>query len=209
MVRLLNKILKTKSVNNDGVAGVSTLNDSVIGIIQHNRSARAKRISIQVKPSGEVRLTTPLKCDMDKALEFLHSRREWIEAARQRQSLRPAAKEYTPAQIAELRVKAKAYLPQRLKQIADHCGLKYRMVTVRTTRSKWGSCSSSGDISLSTFLITLPSHLIDFVILHELAHTVHHNHSAQFHELVNYLTNGAEKRLHQELRGYRCGVVGK
>ncbi len=202
MGRVQSKLFVRKSAN----GGVSTFSDSAIGVVTLNQSARAKRISIQVRPSGEVRLTVPLAVDLERAKEFLRSRREWIVEAQRRQAARPAAVEYTPAEIAQLRAKAVEYLPKRLVEIAAHCGFKHGKISVRTTRSKWGSCSSNNDISLSTFLITLPSHLIDFVILHELSHTIHHNHSPQFHALVDRLTSGHEKELHRELRGYRCGV---
>ena len=79
-----------------------------------------------------------------------------------------------------------------------------RSVTIRATRSKWGSCNGRNDLSLSLYLMTLPEHLRDFVILHELCHTVHHDHSPRFHALLDRLVGGKEKLLNKELRSYRA-----
>ncbi len=78
-------------------------------------------------------------------------------------------------------------------------------VTIRAARTKWGSCTGRNDISLSLYLMTLPEHLRDFVIIHELCHTVHHDHSPRFHALVDRLTGGREKALARELKNY--GII--
>ena len=101
-----------------------------------------------------------------------------------------------------LRREAKEYIPQRVEEIARRIGLEYRSVSVRATRSKWGSCSSRNDLSMSVYLMLLPDHLIDFIIIHELCHTVHRNHSAAFHALVDHHVGGREKELNRELKQF-------
>mgnify|MGYP003593610842 CR=1 FL=1 len=64
------------------------------------------------------------------------------------------------------------------------------------------SCTGTNNISLSLFLMTLPEHLRDFVIVHELCHTVHHDHSPKFHALVDRLVGGNEKALNRELKAF-------
>ena len=88
---------------------------------------------------------------------------------------------------------------RRLSQLT---GLKYAKLTIRASRTKWGSCSGRNTISLSLFLMTLPEHLRDYVIVHELCHTVHHNHSPRFHALVDRMVGGNEKALNRELRAF-------
>ncbi len=169
-----------------------------------NHSSRARRISISVRPSGEVRLTIPKGTSESFALGVLESRREWIEAARKRigtHSPIPAS------QVEELRRRAKLYLPQRITELSQRCGLQFNRLSIRVTRSRWGSCSSENNISLSVFLMILPPRLIDFVIIHELCHTRHHNHSPRFHEAVNQIVGGREKVLERELRQYCCGAI--
>ncbi len=83
-----------------------------------------------------------------------------------------------------LKRQAEALLPKRLEALAMDNNFKYKDVSVKKMTSRWGSCSSENDIALSIFLIQLPWDLIDYVLLHELAHTVQHNHSPQFWQLV-------------------------
>jgi predicted metal-dependent hydrolase len=101
-----------------------------------------------------------------------------------------------------LKKEAQQLLRARLDQIAAKHGFKYRDFKVKRLSSRWGSCSSRGDITLNFFLVQLPWHLIDYVIIHELAHTTHHNHSRQFWDLVaQSLPNF--KSLRKEIKTYR------
>jgi ribosomal protein S18 acetylase RimI-like enzyme len=90
-----------------------------------------------------------------------------------------------------------------VERLAARNKFKYGKITIRATRSKWGCCTSQNNLSLSLFLMTLPTHLQEFVVLHELCHTVHHNHSAEFHALLDRVTGGREKELNRQLKGIR------
>ncbi len=178
-----------------------------LGPVEVVRSPRARRITLSVRASGTVRLSHPWHTARARALEFLDSRVEWVMAARERMARRQAAlprmsPEEERARIEELRRAAKADLPARTERIAAQLGLRYGRLTIRAARTKWGSCTSRNDLSLSLFLMTLPEHLRDYVIVHELCHTVHHDHSPQFHALVDRCVGGREKAPARELRGY-------
>lgn len=109
--------------------------------------------------------------------------------------------------IHALRLEAKQILPTMVESIAHRHGFRYGKVTVRATKSRWGSCSSKGDISLCVFLMRVPDYLKEYIILHELCHTRHRDHSPRFHKLLDSLLGGREKQLAKELKKYRTDVV--
>lgn len=80
---------------------------------------------------------------------------------------------------------AKYYYPGRVEMIANKCGLSYNQVKVSNARKRWGSCSSKGNINLAWRLIMAPVDVIDYVIVHELAHTIVMNHSTRFWQIVS------------------------
>jgi hypothetical protein len=98
-----------------------------------------------------------------------------------------------------LRREAKAYLPRRVKFLAESHGFTYKGVRFNNAKTRWGSCSSSGALNLNIALMQLPHELIDYVIIHELCHTRFLNHSPEFWQLVaNSYPNYVQAR--RELR---------
>ena len=98
---------------------------------------------------------------------------------------------------------AETYLPPLLSMWAERFGLTYRKVRITGARSRWESCSAARTISLSCYLMLLPVKLMDYVILHELAHTKEMNHGPRFWELLDGMTEGKALLLRKELRAYR------
>lgn len=178
-----------------------------VGEVTLSATRRSRRISLTVRPSGEVRLSYPIAIPTKKALEFLEQKREWVIRSKARYAAQRADTPHISAERREeLRAEAKAYLPARVAEIANACGLSYGRVTIRATRSKWGSCTWQNNISLSLYLMLLPRHLIDYVIIHELCHTRHHNHSEAFHAMVNSMVGSRERELRGELRRYTINI---
>ncbi len=98
------------------------------------------------------------------------------------------------------RLEAREYLPGRLALLASQHGFRYTGVTIRNNSSNWGSCSSRNTISLNLHLMKLPDRLIDYILLHELAHTRVKNHGPKFWELLDTLTANQAKMLAKEVR---------
>lgn len=154
----IRKILKEANPNRQFSDGMQ------IGKSHKLLVSRSRAQEVSVKKSGlniEVRLTEDSELNNPKVERLI--RDEMVKA---------------------LRLEAKSYLPKRLEQIADRYDFKYSKVRFSHSSGRWGSCNSSGVISLNIALMNLPFELIDYVLTHELAHTVHMNHSQDFWSLV-------------------------
>ena len=101
-----------------------------------------------------------------------------------------------------LRQEAHRVLPLRLHELATAHGFDYRGVKIQPSRTRWGSCSARRDINLSYYLMLVPPHLADYVMLHELCHTREMNHGARFWQLMDQVTGGRAKALRTELKAY-------
>lgn len=86
-----------------------------------------------------------------------------------------------------LRKEARAFLPRRTRFLASQHGFQVETIKLNNAKTRWGSCSSKNMLNLNVALMRLPHELIDYVILHELCHTRHMNHSDEFWELVEQL----------------------
>ena len=100
-----------------------------------------------------------------------------------------------------LRAEAKQYLPGRVHELANINNLKVNKVSVRKAKTRWGSCSSQNNISLNIHLMRLPDELIDYVLLHELAHTKEKNHSKYFWSFLESICDNALIK-NRELKNY-------
>ena len=98
---------------------------------------------------------------------------------------------------------ARRYLPIRARELAKQHHITFGKLFLKNNKSNWGSCSSLGNINLNIHLMRLTPQLCDYVILHEIAHIIHRNHGAQFHQLVNEMTHGKERELSAQLKKYR------
>lgn len=105
-----------------------------------------------------------------------------------------------------LRRNAKIILPPRLYMLSMRHSLPYKSVKINSSSGRWGSCSARGNINLSYYLVLLPEHLIDYVLLHELSHTREMNHGVHFWELLDTLTDGKAQMLRKELKQYRTDL---
>ena len=104
--------------------------------------------------------------------------------------------------MAAMRHEAKRLLPARVDELAERHGFSHGTVRITSSRTRWGSCNSLHNINLSLHLMQLPWHLIDYIILHELCHTLEMNHSDRFWALMDKVTDGKSQLLRKELKQY-------
>lgn len=105
-------------------------------------------------------------------------------------------------EVKQLRAEAKAYLPARLRELADLNGFRFNQVRIKHNVSNWGSCSVKGNINLNLNLMRLPEELRDYVMLHELCHLKHMNHGPEFHALLESVCP-EHRRLQRQLKDYK------
>lgn len=105
------------------------------------------------------------------------------------------------------RMEAEELLPARVKALAAKHGFVYKKVVIKANRSCWGSCTFDNVINLSLHLMRMPDLLVDYVILHELCHTVHKNHGKGFWALLDKLTDGKAKLLAKEAKQYTTRTI--
>lgn len=105
-----------------------------------------------------------------------------------------------------MRRRAKQILPARLHALSEEHELPYNSVKINASKGRWGSCSSGKSINLSYYLILLPLHLIDYVLLHELTHTLEMSHNERFWSLLDGFTNKKALELRQELKKYNTTI---
>lgn len=183
---------------------MSTIQHPRLGTIECVRTVRTRSIRLVVRRDGSLRLSYPLLCSRSRAIAFAESRQEWVERTRER--LRRRMADYptiTRHDVEKLRHEAREYILATLERLSHATGLSYRTLRISSAHTRWGSCSARNGISISLFVMLLPEHLREFIILHELCHTRHHNHSTAFHALLDSLVGGKEKQLNDELRHYR------
>ena len=156
--------------------------DSSMEFVRH---PRARRYVIRVRSDGTVRITLPRWGSRRSAELFAQQQKHWIDRQRAR-LLTPDTPRlaYTAEAIRDLRQRATRELPDHLARLAACHGLVVSSVSVRNQRSRWGSCSPSGHISLNWRLVLMPDEVRDYVLIHELMHLRRLDHSRHFWRLV-------------------------
>ena len=158
--------------------------DVKVNIIRSNR----KTLSIQLK-SGEIIARAPLRMKDKEIYSFIESKKSWIEKnlakMEEREKSISEVQPFTQEEIKTLAEKAKTIIPERVKYYAPKIGVTYNRITIRCQRTRWGSCSSKGNLNFNCLLALFPLEVIDSVVVHELCHRKHMNHSPQFYAEID------------------------
>ena len=145
-----------------------------------------KTVSIEVRPDGKVTVRAPLKMPYGEIIKFVESREGWIEKTLEKTHNKgeTSAVPFTDEELKELAKKALEIIPPRVKMYAERMGVTYGGITIRNQKTRWGSCSSKGNLNFNCLLVLTPPEVMDSVIVHELAHRREMNHSKRFYEEI-------------------------
>ena len=188
------------------MADSRTIHVDGVGLILFERSIRARRVIISVKPYERVRVAIPNRVSFKSAMEFVNLKKPWIQKHLVRIKRMESQRQAVNSSVIINKADASKKLANRLHYLAEKHGFTYNRVTIRNQKTRWGSCSHKNNISLNVKLVLLPDELVDYVILHELVHTRIHDHSKRFWgELGKYVGNG--KLMAKRLRKYGLGLL--
>ena len=149
------------------------------------RSAR-KTVSMEILPDGRVLVRAPLRMPVAQIREFVLKNGDWLEKhlKKQEEAAKEPAERLSMEELKELAERAAKVIPERVSYYAEKIGVTYGRITIRNQKSRWGSCSSRGNLNFNVLLMLTPPEVIDSVVVHELCHRKEMNHSKRFYDEV-------------------------
>ena len=171
-------------VNEEGEISMDfEFNSLPVRVIKSGR----KTVSVQLKQS-EIIMRVPNYLSQKEIYSFLTEKREWIEKHQklmaERDEMLRNFPELTPEEIKSLTDKASGIIPQKVSYYASLMGVDYGRITIRSQRTRWGSCSSKGNLNFNCLLMLAPDEVVNSVVVHELCHRKHMDHSKAFYAQV-------------------------
>lgn len=147
---------------------------------------RSRRIRLTINREGALTVTVPKWIHPSSIEQFILQKTVWIRAKMKQMKdaskilpLSGSVREYQ-----QMKASALALVCDRMEVLNRHYGFPVNRITIRNQKSRWGSCSSRGNLNFSYRVALLPPHLADYIIVHELCHLREHNHSPRFWDLV-------------------------
>ena len=168
--------------------------------------SKRKTVTIQIKSDGRVVVRAPVRMSGAAIRQLLEEKSAWIEKhlaqiRRQNESAEPA---FSPEQLRQLAEAARQDLPRRAARFAPLLGVSCGRITIRAQKSRWGSCSTRGNLNFNCLLMLCPEEVRDYVVVHELCHRKEMNHSRRFwQELARVLPEYEQQRQWLKSNGSR------
>ena len=151
-----------------------------VEILRSNR----KTMSLEVTSDARVIVRAPLFISQAEITRFVNSKKAWIEKSlqkvKERQTIKHDSRKLTEKELELLADKAKTVFPQKVACYAEQVGVTYGRITIRVQKTRWGSCSSQGNLNFNCLLMMAPEAVQDYVVVHELCHRKEMNHSERF-----------------------------
>ncbi len=149
-----------------------------------HRTVRSRRrsIALEVTEEGLLVVRAPHALTERDIFLFVEEKRRWVEekVRRAAELARTAPPPRAPEEDKRLKVLARDAFIERACLYAGKMGVRFEKIRLSSARTRWGSCGRSGNLSFNWKLIQAPADVLDYVVVHELAHLVEHNHSRRF-----------------------------
>ncbi len=153
--------------------------------------SKRKTVSVEITRKAEIIVRVPLRMSKHDIERFLSGKSNWIEKTLEKVKIGNESTYLPPLTKDELSLitkRAKEYISSRVSFFADSMGISYGRVCIRHQKTRWGSCSAKGNLNFNCLLMLCPLDVIDYVVIHELCHIKHLNHSKNFwNEVERYL----------------------
>ena len=151
-------------------------------LIRSNR----KTLTIQVKPDGSVIVRAPVRLAEYRIAKFVKDHETWIFAQQEKlEKYHENMHVITDEERQEGILQAKKIFPERTAYFAERMGVTYNRITIREQKTRWGSCSSAGNLNFNWKLVLMPSELLDYVVVHELTHLLERGHNVHFYGILD------------------------
>lgn len=153
------------------------------------QKSRRRSISVSVMKDNRVLVKAPYGTTEHTVQEFLLSKKGWITKHLEKQNREEEKAEslglLSADEIKQIKKQARRVIPQRVEYWANKIGVTYGRIAIRLQSSRWGSCSVDGNLNFNCLLVLMPPEILDSVVVHELCHRRHMNHSKEFYAEID------------------------
>ena len=150
--------------------------------------SRRKTVGIEIRSGTLVLVRAPMRTPVSELRRIVDEKRAWIEKslaeAARRDKAAGEVPRLAPEELDALANQALIWFPPRVRAWAERIGVRYGRITIRSQQTRWGSCSSKGNLNFNCLLMLTPPEVIDSVVVHELCHRKEMNHSKAFYAEV-------------------------
>ena len=164
--------------------------------------SKRKTVALEIRPDLSVLVRAPywmadwqIRKFVDEKSDWLYAHLREMEQKQKLEAARPKAAPLNPGELQMLADEALRVIPERVRFYAPVVGVTYGRITIRNQRTRWGSCSAKGNLNFNCLLMLTPPEVLDYVVVHELAHIRHKNHGEAFYQLIASVLPDYKERI--------------
>ncbi len=148
--------------------------------------SKRKSIGLEIKSPDELLVRAPMRISKQAIEREINAHTDWIikHMEKKREQLEKQLPSFSDKEILDMKAGTRKVIPLLVDKYADILGVSYEKISIRCQKTLWGSCTSKGNLSFNCLLIMCPIPVMEYVVVHELAHRKEMNHSKQFWEIV-------------------------